>query len=161
MDKYLIRHEAAQVPPYDPASIAHELTTQLAQFLFPLLVELDERLDKRLVRTCVQIIAVILTFRDRANGLLLSELGGYLLSPDHAPAGTKRLSNLLHSPKWTARIFLQVLECPDMMHLDRGSQIGSSALLAYLREQSFFQFGPSHRLMRWLVVEGCFDIPLQ
>jgi hypothetical protein len=28
------------------------------------------------------------------------ELGGYLASPAHAPAGTKRLSNLLHSPKW-------------------------------------------------------------
>jgi hypothetical protein len=28
------------------------------------------------------------------------ELGGYLASPAHAPAGTKRLSNLLHSPNW-------------------------------------------------------------
>jgi hypothetical protein len=38
-----------------------------------LLVELDDVLDKRLVRTFLQVIAVILTFRDRANGLLLSE----------------------------------------------------------------------------------------
>jgi hypothetical protein len=45
----------------------------LAQFLFPLLIELDHLLDKRLVRPFTQIIAVILTFRDRANGLLLSE----------------------------------------------------------------------------------------
>jgi len=45
----------------------------LAPFLFPLRVELDRLLDKRLVRTFLQIIAVILTFRDRANGLLLSE----------------------------------------------------------------------------------------
>jgi hypothetical protein len=37
--------------------------------------------------------------RSRSTGLWLSELGGVLLSPDHAPAGTKRLSNLLLSPK--------------------------------------------------------------
>ena len=39
-------------------------------------------------------------FCDRINGLLLSELGGYLFSPEHAPAGKKRLENLLNSPKW-------------------------------------------------------------
>src|SRR6266480_857233 len=104
MEKYLTRLDAPQVPPYDPAAMAQGLTAQLAQFLFPLLIELDRLLDKRLVRTFLQTIAVILTFRDRANGLLLSELGGYLLSPDQAPAGTKRLSNLLHSAKWTATI---------------------------------------------------------
>ncbi len=102
MDKYLIAHESAPVPPYDPVSISQGLTVQVAQFLYPLLVELDRVLDKRLVRTFAQLVTVILTFRDRANGLLLSELGGYLLSPDHAPAGTKRLSNLLHSDNWRA-----------------------------------------------------------
>ena len=90
MEKYLTRLDAPQVPPYEPAAMAQGLTAQLAQFLFPLLVELDSLLDKRLVRTFLQTIAVILTFRDRANGLLLSELGGYLLSAEHAPAGTKR-----------------------------------------------------------------------
>jgi hypothetical protein len=109
MDKYLTRLDAPPVPPYDPASIAAGLTVQLGQFLFPLLVELDRLLDKRLVRTFVQSIAVILTFRDRANGLLLSELGGYLLSPEHAPAGTKRLSNLLHSAKWAASLITRFL----------------------------------------------------
>src|SRR5260370_8635281 len=47
---------------------------------------------------------VSLGYRDGVGGLVLSELGGYLLSPDKAPAGTKRLSNLLHSPKWTAQL---------------------------------------------------------
>jgi hypothetical protein len=42
----------------------------------------------------------IVQFRNRGCGLLLSELGGYILSPQQAPAGTKRLSNLLRSPKW-------------------------------------------------------------
>ena len=71
--QYLIRQETLQVPPYDGACMAQGLSAQLASFLFPLLVELDRRLDKRLVRTFLQTVAVILTFRDRANGLLLSE----------------------------------------------------------------------------------------
>lgn len=56
------------------------------------------------MRTFLHTIQVIITFRDRVGGLLLSELGGYLLSPDQAPAGTKRLSNLLHAPKWKAQV---------------------------------------------------------
>jgi hypothetical protein len=36
--------------------------------------------------------------------LLLSELGAYLLCPDQAPAGTKRLSNLLRSSRWCATL---------------------------------------------------------
>src|SRR5439155_16588608 len=87
-----------------PCAIGPGLGEALARFLFPLLVELDTLLDKRLVRTFLATIQVIITFRDRANGLLLSELGGYLERPDKAPAGTKRLSNLLHSCKWTAKL---------------------------------------------------------
>jgi hypothetical protein len=54
-------------------------------------------------------VAVMLTFRDRVNGLLLSELGGYLLSPDQAPAGTKRLSNWVHSAKCCATLIRDYL----------------------------------------------------
>ena len=39
--------------------------------------------------------------RHSRSGLLLSELGAHVLSPAQAPAGTKRLSNLLRSPKWS------------------------------------------------------------
>ncbi len=102
--QYLIQPEAPQVPPYDGEQMAQGLASELAVFLFPLLVRLDQLLDKRLVRTFLHTIQVIITFRDRVGGLLLSELGGYLLSPDQAPAGTKRLSNLLHSPKWKAQV---------------------------------------------------------
>jgi hypothetical protein len=84
--------------------MAQGLAEQLAIFLFPLLVTLDQLLDKRLVRTFLQTIQVISAYRDRVGGLLLSELGGYLLNPDQAPAGTKRLSNLLHASKWTAQV---------------------------------------------------------
>jgi hypothetical protein len=63
----------------------------------PLLLELDQWLDKRLIRTLVQVIEAILTFRDRVNGLFLSEVGSYL-DPIGKGGGTKRLSRLLHCP---------------------------------------------------------------
>jgi hypothetical protein len=66
-------------------------------------------------------------------------------------------------PSWflSAWVFFQIFERSDVMHLYGGGLAGGSALLADLCEQSFFQFGPPHRLMRGLVVEGCFDIPLK
>lgn len=82
------------------SALAAQLRAQLTQFLAPLLTELDVHLDVRLVRTFRQAIEAILSFRHRSHGLLLSELGAYLLAPEHAPAGTKRLSNLLRSPRW-------------------------------------------------------------
>ena len=66
----------------------------------PLLLELDALIDKRLVRTLLATLGVIIQFRNRSHGLLLSELGAYLTSADQAPAGTKRLSNLLRCSKW-------------------------------------------------------------
>src|SRR5437588_2114467 len=129
--QYLIRPEAPQVPPHDAASMAQGLSAQLAHFLFPLLLELDRRLDKRLVRTFLQTVAVILTFRDRANGLLLSELGGYLLSPDQAPAGTKRLSNLLHSTKWSAALIRDYLWQRASEQLTHWQQAGQQGLVLW------------------------------
>jgi len=76
------------------------LARKLENFVNPLLRELDRGIDKRLVRTFLLTLQAILTFRHGRNGLLLSELGGYILSPAQAPAGTKRLSNLLRCTKW-------------------------------------------------------------
>ena len=73
---------------------------RLQEFLKPLLGLLDEYLDKRLVQTFGLLTEAILRFRHRNHGLLLSELGAYILSADKAPAGTKRISNLLRSNKW-------------------------------------------------------------
>lgn len=107
--QYLTCLEKPQVAPYDAGEMAQGLYAALARFLAPLLIELDARIDKRLVRTFLQTVAIILTFRDRVNGLLLSEMGGYLESPDKAPAGTKRLSRLLHCAKWSAELIRQYL----------------------------------------------------
>jgi hypothetical protein len=102
-EKYLIVGEPEQVPPYEPQAMAEGLGLSLLSFLGPLLLELDQRLDKRLIRTFVQAVEAILTFRDRINGLVLSELGSYL-DPIGKGGGTKLLSRLLHSPNWTAAI---------------------------------------------------------
>jgi hypothetical protein len=64
-----------QVPPYDEQQMAQGLAQDWAVFLFPLLVRLDQLLDKRLVRTFLETIPVILAYRDRVGGLLLSEWG--------------------------------------------------------------------------------------
>jgi hypothetical protein len=79
---------------------ALQMADALAVFLAPLLCQLDALIDKRLVRTFFATLVAIVQLRNRACGLLLSELGGYILSPHQAPAGTKRVSNLLRSAKW-------------------------------------------------------------
>jgi hypothetical protein len=96
-------------PTQGNTALARRTHQQLVVFLAPLLHHLDQHLDVRLVRTFLATIQAILTLRHRSHGLLLSELGAYLLSPAHAPAGTKRLSNLLRSPNWSAALLHQYL----------------------------------------------------
>ena len=83
---------------------AQFLLRQSGKYLQDLERRLDEQIDSRLVRTFFNLFVVILTFRNRPMGLLLSELGGYICGFAHAPAGTKRISNLLRSRKWRATI---------------------------------------------------------
>jgi hypothetical protein len=82
------------------APMSQQLAEQLEVFVTPLLTWLDEQIDKRLVRTFLATLGAIVSFRHGGYGLLLSELGGYILSPNQAPAGTKRLSNLLRCERW-------------------------------------------------------------
>ena len=65
--------------------------------------EVVTKLDRRLVQTLLHLMIVIVIHRHRNHGLLLSELGGYLLNGEHAPAGTKRIHNLLRHPGWEAQ----------------------------------------------------------
>lgn len=80
------------------------LLHQVDRYTHQIRVELDAAIDKRLVNTFYNLFVIILMFRNRRMGLLLSELGGYLCGPEKAPAGTKRLSNLLRSTKWSASL---------------------------------------------------------
>lgn len=86
------------------AAYSAYLADRVYAYLLHLLMELDLQLDRRLVETFLGLVMVVITHRHRNHGLLLSELGSYLLSPEHAPAGTKRVSNLLRSKKWSSQL---------------------------------------------------------
>lgn len=88
---------------------AQVLRRQLGELVRPLLRELDAKLDKRLVATFFTTLQALVMHRHNRCGLLLSELGGYILSPSQAPAGTKRLSNLLRSRRWQATVIERFL----------------------------------------------------
>jgi hypothetical protein len=80
---------------------AQKAADLLQIFLGPFEQWLDAQIDRRLVRTFFLTLQAIVRFRHSRSGLLLSELGAHVLSPAQAPAGTKRLSNLLRSPRWS------------------------------------------------------------
>lgn len=126
MDDATLAHGVQASP-----EVATALERQLEAFFAPLVVWLDARLDRRLVRTFISGIVALVEWRNRAHGLLLSELGAYVLDPAHAPAGTKRLSNLLRSAKWAASDLTDWL----WQHADRQVQrltaAGEEALLVW------------------------------
>lgn len=113
------------------AEIAQRIGKRIEEFVKPLLLELDRCLDKRLVRTFLVVLQVIVQFRHRNQGLLLSELGGYVLSPDHAPAGTKRVSNLLRSEKWASKQIEAFLWRDAHEKLNELEAMGDDPLLAW------------------------------
>ncbi|MBX0334575.1 transposase [Pontibacter sp. HSC-14F20] len=90
-------------------SQARFFSRRLEDFLSPFLLTLDKLLDRRLVATFLGLCQALIRHRSRSSGLLLSELGGVLLSPGKAPAGTKRLSNLLRSKKWSSQVIADYL----------------------------------------------------
>src|SRR5258706_15111077 len=108
--RFRMSHDAIVEPPVQgDRPLAAQLRARLVQFVRPFLCHLAQHLDIRLVQTALDLVQVILTHRHRAMGLLLSELGGYLLGPEQAPAGTKRISNLVHTDHWSADIINAVL----------------------------------------------------
>jgi hypothetical protein len=62
---------------------------------------------------------------------LLSELGGYLLEPEHCQAGTKRISNLLHSPKWEAVLIEEYLWQPGTQRVEELWAVGERPLVIW------------------------------
>lgn len=98
--------------------VASQLVGRFDQFLAPLVVVLDAYVDSRLVRTLVDLLVSLVQLRHREAGVLLSELGGMLLSPQHGPAASKRISRLLHSPKWGCWLLEQFLWRRAQHHLE-------------------------------------------
>ena len=79
------------------------------EYLKPFLVELHQRVDRRLVKTLLDVVLVILMHRNRNQGLLLSELGDHLMGGERGPAGVKRIANLVHSKRWESGMILRYL----------------------------------------------------
>ena len=81
-------------------ALSREAEQKLVRFLSPLLFKLNKELDRRLVKNFLGLLLAIMQHRHRNHGLVLSELGGFLLGAEHCCAGTKRIHNLLSSSKW-------------------------------------------------------------
>jgi hypothetical protein len=87
---------------FGPRECSEQYARNFFQFLEPLVRELDVTVDKRPLRTLVQTVEALLVFRERAHGLLLSELGD-AMDGLGGGGGTKRLSTLIHHQGWKAR----------------------------------------------------------
>ncbi len=93
---------------------SRELENKCWEFLQPLLEQLHRLVDRRIVKTFLDLVMLILMHRNRNTGLLLSELGDHLLGGERGPAGVKRIASLLHSVKWGSQLILNYLwKCGD------------------------------------------------
>ncbi|HLO13382.1 MAG TPA: hypothetical protein VK206_01040 [Anaerolineales bacterium] len=79
------------------------------EYLKPLLEELHGKVDRRLVKTMLDLVMVILMQRNRNSGLLLSGLGDHLLGGERGPAGVKRIASLLHSHRSRSGLIVKYL----------------------------------------------------
>ena len=59
----------------EKAQEGREVENRCWGYLKPLLEDLHKKVDRRLVKTLLDLVLVILMHRQRNNGLLLSELG--------------------------------------------------------------------------------------
>lgn len=69
-------HDATSSRVKQSAVLAERTHKQLVGFVWPLLTLLNGQLDVRVVRTFLASLHAIVLWRNRAHGLLLSELGG-------------------------------------------------------------------------------------
>ena len=110
---------------------AEFLLKQSGVYLEALQMRLSALIDKRLSRTFFDLFMAIATFRNEAMGLLLSELGGYICGFDHAPAGTKRISNLLRCKDWSSILIDDFLFDRAKDRLSTLQQNGQRALMLW------------------------------
>jgi hypothetical protein len=124
-------HAATSPADVQAQLLADQLRSRLLIFLAPLLRTLDHQLDRRLVLTFFATLQALLIWRHRNLALLLSELGSYLAPPAHAPAGTKRISNLLRSTHWQADLIGDELWRQAKAQVSALRQAGQQALLIW------------------------------
>jgi hypothetical protein len=94
---------------WEKAQEGRELENRCWEYLKPLLEELHKKVDRRLVKTMLDLVLVILMHRNRNSGLLLSELGDHLLGWERGPAGVKRIASLVHSHRWRSSLIVKYL----------------------------------------------------
>jgi hypothetical protein len=94
---------------WQKAQEGRELENRCWEYLKPLLEELHQKVDRRQVKTLLDLVLVILMHRNRNSGLLLSELGDHLLGGERGPAGVKRIASLLHSKRWRSGLIVKWL----------------------------------------------------
>ncbi|WP_018621646.1 transposase [Spirosoma luteum] len=114
-----------------PLSVGLFYQQRLTQFTRSIVEELTALMDVRLVRTFSQLLITLLRFRHRNNGLLLSELGEHLLSARQAPAGTKRISNLLRCPHWSHTLIQKGIRTKAQTFYDQLHQQGQRVLILW------------------------------
>src|SRR6266853_4320211 len=102
----------------EPGERSQRYGMTFLRFLEPLVRVLDVTVDKRPLRTLVQTVEAIVSFRDRTHGLLLSELGDYMDGLGRG-GGTKRLSTLIHHQGWKAQQIEEFLLWRADSQLDR------------------------------------------
>lgn len=100
-------------------------------YLKDLLIALDFKIDNRLVKTFFKLFIAVQIYRNRSNGLILSELGAFICNPWQAKAGTKRLSNLLRSKKWNAGIIEDFLFSKTEKRIEKLSLKGKRPLFLW------------------------------
>jgi hypothetical protein len=105
----MAQHRENQVPGQASVHQAEVFSQLLYVFVRPVLGRLHQALDRRLVQTLLDLLQVIVLHRHRQQGLVLSELGGQLLGPAQAPAGTKRIDRLLKRARWQAASLIEFL----------------------------------------------------
>jgi Transposase DDE domain. len=93
----------------EAAQEGRALENRCWDYLKPLLEELHQKVDRRLVKTMLDLVLVILMHRHRNSGMLLSELGDHLLGGGRGPAGVKRIANLVHSHRWRSSLIVKWL----------------------------------------------------
>jgi hypothetical protein len=101
------------------------------QYLSPLLHHLHQKMDIRPIRNLIQAVEAILSFRDRANGLLLSELGDAMDGMGAEGGGTKRLGRLIHHLGWKAKEIEAFLLWRADQALQELEAVGEDALLIW------------------------------
>lgn len=113
-----------------PESLSAHYATSLLRFVELLVRELDETVDTRPVHTLVQSVEAIIAFRDRCNGLVLSQLGS-LLDGLGRGGGTKRLSTLIHHQNWKAQQIEEFLLRRADEQLSQWEDEGQDAMLIW------------------------------